>query len=96
MRAVVCVLIVLAAAGFLTATGYPARAQSCDDETIESVSDDGRIITTISGEKFRVSSADRSDTELWQTGDDILICDDDTEIVNKDENNERVSVRRIR
>ena len=96
MRAVVCVLIVLAAASFVAATGFPVRAQSCDDETIESVSDDGRIITTISGEKFRVSAADRSDTALWQTGDDILICEDDTEIVNKDENGERASVRRIR
>lgn len=89
MRAVICVLIALAVA-------FPARAQSCDDDTIDQVSDDGEIITMLSGATFRVRAADRADSALWTSTDDVLICRDETEIINKDESNERVSVRRIR
>ena len=72
-----------------------AVAQDCDEDTIDTVSDDGEIITMLSGATFRVSSVDQVETALWLAADDVLICDDETEIINKDENNEHVSVRRI-
>jgi hypothetical protein len=73
-----------------------AMAQSCDDDSIRSVSDDGAIIVMTSGAVFRVNPVDRIDTALWLAADDVLICDDDTEIVNKDEDGEHVAVKRLR
>jgi len=73
-----------------------AFAQACDDDSIESVSDDGAVIVMMSGATFRVTAADRLDTALWSAGDDVVICKDDTEIINKDENGERAHVRRRR
>jgi len=90
IRAVLCALLVLAAMGF------QARAESCDDDTIDKVSDDGEIITMLSGAAFRVRLGDQVDAALWMSTEDVLICKDETEIINKDENNERASVHRIR
>jgi hypothetical protein len=73
-----------------------AAAQSCDDDTIESISNDGAIIITNSGAVFRVDPSDRSDTAFWHRWDDVLICDGDTEIVDKDQNREHVGVKRVR
>ena len=74
----------------------PAFAQSCDDDSIQSVSGDRAIIIMISGAVFRVSPTDQVDTALWSAADDVLICNDDTEIINKDENGERATVVRLR
>ncbi len=93
MRAALCVLVVVTT--ILATTAVPARAQSCDDDTIDQVSEDGAIITMLSGATFRIRDADRADTALWQTMDEVLICRDETEIINKDENNEHVSAHRI-
>jgi hypothetical protein len=73
-----------------------AMARSCDDDSIDTVSDDGAIVTMNSGAVFRVESSGRSDTAFWHSWDDVLICKDDTEIINKDQNGEHVSVARIR
>jgi hypothetical protein len=80
----------------ILALSTPAFPQSCDDDSIESVSDDGAIITMISGAVFEVSAADQIDTALWLPVDDILICNGDTELINTDENGERASVARLR
>jgi len=72
-----------------------ALAQSCDDDTIYEVSDDGSIVTMLSGAVFQVTDpVDRVDTALWMTSDDVLICDN--KIINKDEDGETASVRRLR
>jgi len=73
----------------------PTFAQSCDDDSIRSVSSDGAIIVMNSGGVFRVSPSDQVDTALWLSADDVLICGD-SEIVNTDENGERASVVRLR
>jgi hypothetical protein len=49
-----------------------------------------------SGSAFRVDSSDRIDASLWSTLDDVLVCKDETEIINKDKDGERVAVRRMR
>ena len=74
----------------------PVIAQSCDDDSIESVSDDGSIIIMISGAVFRVAPLDQVDTALWLAADDVLICNNGTELINVDENGERASVTRLR
>jgi hypothetical protein len=76
--------------------GGPALAQTCDDETIDAVATDGSIIRMRSGAAFRVDSSDRIDASLWSSLDDVLVCKDETEIVNKDKDGERVTVRRLR
>jgi hypothetical protein len=76
-------------------TILPAIARSCDDDTIDNVSSDGEIVTTLSGAAFRVKPADRADTAFWLSGDDVLICRHGAEIIDKNEDNEHVSVRRI-
>jgi hypothetical protein len=80
----------------ILALSTPAFAQSCDDDSIESVSDDGAIVTMISGAVFQVSQADQVDTALWLPADDILTCNGDTELINTDEDGERASVARLR
>jgi hypothetical protein len=74
----------------------PSYSQPCDDDSIQSVSDDGSIIIMTSGAVFQVEMVDRVDTSLWLAVDDVLICDGDTKIINKDENGETASVHRLR
>ena len=87
----------MAATAFVVALTLNASvfAQSCDDDSIESVSDDGAIIVMMSGAVFRVNPADQVDTALWLPADDVLICNHDTEIINTDENGERAAVSRL-
>jgi len=73
-----------------------AFAQSCDRDSIKSVSDDGATIVMESGAVFRVDSSDRADTVSWAVADDVLICKDGGELVNVDEDGERASVVRKR
>ncbi len=77
------------------AFSVPAAAQSCEDDSIESVSSDGAIIVMMSGAVFRVDAGDQVDTALWLPVEDVLICND-SEIINKDENAEHASVTRLR
>ncbi len=86
---------ILAALLLMSLVATSAYAQSCDDESIQSVSDDGSIIIMISGAVFQVNPVDQVDTALWLAADDVLVCDDD-KIINKDENGETASVRRLR
>jgi hypothetical protein len=44
-----------------------AMAWSCDDDSIDTVSDDGAIVTMNSGAVFRVESSGRSDTAFWHS-----------------------------
>jgi hypothetical protein len=74
----------------------PVNAQSCDQDTIDSIADDGSIIVMTSGASFRVSPLDQTDAMFWLAEDDVLICKDETEIINKNEKRERIRVSRIR
>ena len=57
---------------------------------------DNAYIVMISGASFRVGPLDQSDAMFWFAADDVLICKDETEIVNKNEKHERIRVSRIR
>ena len=74
----------------------PGYAQSCDDNTIQSVSSDGSVIIMLSGAVFQVDVVDQVDTALWLATEDVLICDGDTKIINKDDNGEHAAVKRLR
>lgn len=88
-KATVAVFLILA----LSKSSF---SQSCDDNSIASVSNDGDIIVLTSGAVFRVAPIDRVDTALWLPADDVLICGGDTELINVDENGEHASVVRLR
>jgi hypothetical protein len=85
--------VALLLAVMMSTSGY---SQSCDDDSIQTVSTDGSIIVMISGAVYRVDPLDRVDTALWLPAEDVLICGDGTEIVNTDENGERANVQRLR
>ena len=71
----------------------PAPALACDDDEIEFV---GSLIRMRSGDAFHVISSDQLDASMWLAMDDVLVCKDETEIINKDHEGERVTVRRLR
>ena len=81
-------LVVLSDAGTL--------AGSCDDDTVDSIADDGSIIVMTSGASFRVSPLDQTDAMFWLAEDDVLVCKGETEIINKNDKHERIRVSRIR
>jgi hypothetical protein len=76
--------------------GGSAAAPACDDDEIEFVAIDGSLIKMRSGATFHVVSSDQLDASLWLALDDVLICKDETEIINKDHEGERVTARRLR
>jgi hypothetical protein len=86
----------LALALSMLAAGVSAIAQSCDEDSIDSIADDGSIIVMTSGASFRVSPMDQTDAMFWLAADDVLICKGETEVINKNERRERIRVSRIR
>lgn len=74
------------------------RALACEEDTIDSVSDGGEVITMISGHVFQIDPADQADTSLWLSAEDVVICDDGNsyEIINKDESGETVEAELLR
>jgi hypothetical protein len=75
--------------------GVSAPALACDDDEIEFIATDGSLIKMRSGAAFHVLSSDQLDASLWLALDDVLICKDETEIINKDKDGERVTVKRL-
>jgi len=67
-----------------------ARA-ACDEDGIDTVSEDGDLIVLASGVKYDVAAGDQATAAQWQEGDDVLVCGDT--IIDKDENGEQVDVR---
>ncbi len=83
-----------ACALLLVLAGSPALA-ACDDDEIAFIALDGSVIRMHSGAVFHVLSSDQFDASLWLARDDVLICNDETEIINKDDDGERVTVKRL-
>lgn len=49
---------------------------ACDEDTIETVSEDGDLIVLASGTSYDVAPGDESTAAQWQEGDDGLVCGD--------------------
>jgi len=81
---------------FVLLAGAASSACACDADTIDSIADDGSIIVMNSGASFRVNPLDQTDAMFWLSEDDVLICEDETVIVNKNDKRGRVRVSRIR
>jgi len=85
MRRAIAILTAVA----LLALVRPALA-ACDEDTIDTISDEGDLIVLDSGDSYDVDLGDEGTALGWSEGDDVLVCD--ATIVNKDEDGERVSV----
>ena len=68
---------------------HPATA-SCDEDTIDTVSEDGDFIVLSSGDSFDVASGDEATASTWNEGDSVLMCGD--VIINKDDSGAKVGV----
>ncbi len=80
-------VILLAITAFSLAS--PAWA-ACDEDSIETVSEDGDLIVLTSGDQYDVASGDEATAAQWQEGDDVLVCGDT--IVDKDQGDDQVDV----
>ena len=67
---------------------------ACEEDSIDTVSEDGETIILTSGAVYEVDVSDQVDVGSWASGEDVLVCNDAV-IINKDENAERVSVTRL-
>jgi hypothetical protein len=81
---------IVMALGMALVFAAPAAAANCDEDTLETVSDDGDILTMQSGRVYQVNSADTVDTQWWLSAEDVLICNG--VMINKDESGEKASV----
>jgi hypothetical protein len=81
---------------FMATVCGTAVAQTCDEDSIASVSKDGSIVVLQSGKVFKVDDfGDQANAASWVAEEDVLNCDD-TSLVNKDEDGEKISVIRLK
>jgi hypothetical protein len=69
-------------------------SSDCDDDSIQTVGDDGAILVMLSGAVYRVAGYDTSTSAVWLSADDVIICGG--RIVDKDENGEAVDAEKVR
>ena len=74
----------------------PALAQFCNKDSIESVTQDGSIIVMASGAVYSVDVADQNTTLRWQPMDEVLICNNGTEMINPYKSGDHANVARMR
>jgi hypothetical protein len=67
---------------------------ACEEDSIDTVSDDGSTIILLSGDVYEVDPVDQVDSQLWLPAEDVLVCSESM-MINKDENAERVHVKRL-
>jgi hypothetical protein len=65
----------------------PALGLAADNDTVDTVSDDGSTIIMQSGQTY--GSDDPATSSTWQSGDDVTITNSD-KIINRDESGESV------
>ena len=72
-----------------------APGSTCDDESIETVSDDGEVIATIEGHRYEVEAGDQPTASVWTEASDLLICETSSglKIINKDDNESVLATR---
>jgi hypothetical protein len=48
---------------------------SCERDSISTVSNDGAFIATLTGGRYIIDDVDRTDTILWLETDDVVVCE---------------------
>ncbi|MEW6437235.1 MAG: hypothetical protein AB1508_08695 [Pseudomonadota bacterium] len=77
-------------AAALALAPHPAFA-GCDQDTIQTVSEDGDLIVLQSGASYDVDLGDQATASQWTENQDVLVCRG-SKIINKDENGESIDV----
>ena len=72
----------------------PPAGSGCDEDSIETVGDDGAILVMLSGAVYHVADYDTPTSSLWLATEDVIICG--SRIVNKDDDGEAVDGSRVR
>lgn len=103
--AIVCVALlglpaVAQRAATLGAAPRVVRMQSnCDDDSVDTVSDDGSILKTLYGHVYDIYDG-ASDVAIWLPADDLLVCPTSRRgmyrLINTDEDNEVAYGQRLR
>jgi hypothetical protein len=57
--------------------GEVSAEPDCDDETIDEVKDDGKVLVMLSGAVFLVNDVDTPVSSIWLTTDDVKACTGD-------------------
>jgi hypothetical protein len=57
--------------------GAPSVEPDCDDETIDDVREDGKVIAMLGGAVFLVNDVDIVTSSIWLTSDDVKACTTD-------------------
>jgi len=78
----------------LTSLATQQAFAGCDEDSIDTVSEDGETIILSSGSVYQVDVSDQVDVGSWVSGEDVLVCNDAI-IINKDEDAQRVNVTRL-
>ncbi len=75
----------------------PKSYSSCDSDTIDSVSDDGSVVTMLSGATYSIADVDQATSSTWLSSDDVIVCDqgDHFEIIDKDQDSDHVDGQKI-
>lgn len=74
------VVVVLCACAFVepalaqTGPGIAIQSRHCYRDAIQSVSNSGSIVQTMSGSIFKIDEFDRFDTQMWLPTESLLVC----------------------
>jgi hypothetical protein len=77
-------------AGRIDCAGRGQRPPACENDTIETIAEDGDLIILKSGQAYDVAAPDQLTASRWQEGDNVRVCGGT--IINKDERDERIKV----
>jgi len=74
-----------------------APSSDCETDSIDSVSDDGSVITMISGASYEVGDADQATSSVWLSAEDVIICDEGGtfKIIDKDQDSDSVEATKV-
>ena len=78
-------------------SGMQKTYSDCDSDSIDSISDDGSVITMVSGATYSVVDVDQATSSVWVSAEDVIICDKGNhfEIIDKDQDNDHVDAEKI-
>jgi hypothetical protein len=96
----------LALLGWYLIAASDVFAMECEDDSLSDVSGSGAILEMSSGQIYEVQTYNRFDSRRWRRLEDVLVCSKMASyegqsftlytIINKDEDAEEVSAKRLK
>jgi hypothetical protein len=75
---------------------HSSEEPTCDDESIDEVREDGKVVQMLSGAIYLVDDVDESTSSIWLTTDDVKACSSDGIHFKLIDGSDDVSARRLR